>query len=639
MIRLVALLVSLAGSSYGSLTQEQLRADLQYVVKWLPSVHPNLFFSTPSTDFFAAAAQLDADIPGLSTEQFYTRLGALVAMINDSHTRLVLENSTAAALGFVRLPIEFQSLDDGLFVVSAPAAQAFLNGARLIRVGGLAAEDVVTRLQPEVAHTNVSGLRFGVASILSNGGVLRGIGAAPAEGPVSFGFQLGAGAPVTVQIAADNSGLTPALRASDGYLPPLADHAGDNYWSEYWALARTVYVRYAQCVEMPARSSSAFAADTLALIDRNPVDTIIVDLRADGGGSENVTLPLVTGILRRIGALRANPKFQIYTLIDGGTESAAMNTAVDLKYPVVPPTMTILGPAGSRGADTILAGEPTGGHPAYYGGGGQLILPQSHLSLRYSTGYTPPFAGIPVRDAIYPDLPVAPRSTDYFARHDPVVAAALAQALPPPAAPAGPAVVVNSASLRPETGIAAGSLASAFGSFSSGNVTLTVNGESAQLLAATAGQLNFVIPAGTLEGLATLEVRAGVDVISQGQFQVTPAGPGLFVTDEAARSQPGAILNQDYTLNTVATPAPRGAVAQIFATGSESADATAPLPVSVWIANRPAEVLYSGIAPGFPGLWQINVRIPDDPAIQQQVPVFIAADRYVSNGVTIFVGP
>jgi uncharacterized protein (TIGR03437 family) len=60
-------------------------------------------------------------------------------------------------------------------------------------------------------------------------------------------------------------------------------------------------------------------------------------------------------------------------------------------------------------------------------------------------------------------------------------------------------------------------------------------------------------------------------------------------------------------------------------------------PVSVWIANRPAEVLYSEPAPGVDGLWQINVRIPDDTAVTRQVPLVISAEGLVSNGVTISV--
>ncbi|MCX6630245.1 MAG: hypothetical protein NTW28_21715, partial [Candidatus Solibacter sp.] len=479
--------------------------------------------------FYAAAAQLDADIPQLSTEQFYTRLSALVAMANDAHTRLVLDGSAAAALGFNLLPIEFRVFADGVFVVSAPTNHTFLNGARLVSVGSVAITNVYDLLAPEIPHVNASGLRFGVGSLLSNSGVLRGIGAAPAEGPISFKFQLRSGEQVKVELSADHSALIPSIGASDGYIGPLLDHYGENYWSEYWAYARTVYVRYALCVEMPTRPVSVFTATTLALIDRNSVDTLVIDLRANGGGAEAVTMPLTVGLIQRINSLRANPRFQVYTFTDGGTESAALNTAADLKYRVIPSSMTILGPAGTPGLSTILAGEPTGGRPAYYGCAGILTLPQSHLSLRYSTVYIPPFEGLPQGDSLYLDLPVDIRSTDYFTRHDPVLGAALAHALPRPRTPSGRASVLNAASLRYETGIAPGSFASAFGSFPTGNLKLTVNGAATELVAATPRQLNFLVPMDASAGPATLQVRAQDELVSEGLFQVTRAGPGLFI--------------------------------------------------------------------------------------------------------------
>ena len=137
-------------------------------------------------------------------------------------------------------------------------------------------------------------------------------------------------------------------------------------------------------------------------------------------------------------------------------------------------------------------------------------------------------------------------------------------------------------------------------------------------------------------GMAAFQVTLGGSVVSDGQFEVTAAGPGLFVAAAASAAQPGAVLNQDNTLNTAATPAARGSLVQIFATGYGRLDTSGSAPVSVWIANRPAEVLYSGPAPGVDGLWQINARVPADTAITKQVPLFISAEGLASNGVTIY---
>jgi uncharacterized protein (TIGR03437 family) len=473
--------------------------------------------------------------------------------------------------------------------------------------------------------------------MLANSGILRGAGIAAAAGAIPFGFQLPSGEQVTIALSSDNSATVPAVDAAGGYTGSLLNHAGENYWSEYWAYAKTVYVRYSACVEMPARPASQFIANTLALIDGNAVETLVIDFRNNGGGSDGVFMPLVTGIQQRMKTLRANRRFRMYTLINGATFSAALDGAMYLKLSVIPASMGILGPPGSAGAASILVGEPTGGKPGEYGNvKGPIILPASRLSLYCSQRWFPVLDGIPDRDSLYPDVAVNVRSTDYFARHDAILAAALAHASASPTAPGGRAVVVNSASFRYETGTAAGSFASAFGNFPLGDLKAVVNGATARLLGATSTQVAFVVPPETPLGMAALEVTLGGSVVSDGQFEVTAAGPGLFVA-AANPAQPGAVLNQGNTLNTAAAPAAHGSLLQIFATGYGRLDASGSAPVSVWIANRPAEILYSGPAPGIDGLWQINARVPADTAIAKQVPLFISAEGLVSNGVTIYV--
>jgi uncharacterized protein (TIGR03437 family) len=294
-------------------------------------------------------------------------------------------------------------------------------------------------------------------------------------------------------------------------------------------------------------------------------------------------------------------------------------------------------PPGVAAIRATIAGEPTGGKPAHFGEVTSFTLPGSRIGGQNSRRYWELIPGIPDRDALYPELPVALRSTDYFARHDPVLAAALAHATQAPADAPGDVIVVNAASLRREQGIAAGSLASAFGAFPSGAVQLTVNGRPARMLAATTNQLSFLVPAETPAGRATLEVRQGEQWIARGQFQVTTAGPGIFVANGALGSQPGAILNQNSTLNTRDTPAERGSILQIFATGHGPLNATGTAEVEVWIAERPAQVQYSGPAPGFAGLWQINAQVAEEGPVTGQAPVYISAHGFVSNGVTIYI--
>ena len=105
---------------------------------------------------------------------------------------------------------------------------------------------------------------------------------------------------------------------------------------------------------------------------------------------------------------------------------------------------------------------------------------------------------------------------------------------------------------------------------------------------------------------------------------VVSAAPGLATADQSG-SGPGAILNQDLSLNGPANPAARGSVISLFGTGEGlispqllSGDlsistpySTTVAPVTATIGGQPAEVTYAGAAPLAPvGVFQINVKIP-----------------------------
>jgi uncharacterized protein (TIGR03437 family) len=84
--------------------------------------------------------------------------------------------------------------------------------------------------------------------------------------------------------------------------------------------------------------------------------------------------------------------------------------------------------------------------------------------------------------------------------------------------------------------------------------------------------------------------------------RVVDAAPGLFTNGGGQ----AAAVNEDGSVNSVAQPVPRGGWISLYATG-EGIMGAAP---KVRIGGYTAEVLYSGEVAGYPGLFQINVRIP-----------------------------
>ena len=110
--------------------------------------------------------------------------------------------------------------------------------------------------------------------------------------------------------------------------------------------------------------------------------------------------------------------------------------------------------------------------------------------------------------------------------------------------------------------------------------------------------------------------------------------PGIFTANSSGKG-PGAILNQDYSLNDASNPAPAGSTVLLYATGEgvlnppaatgSVTSKTPPYPVPVAspvtvtfevttngnTISVPANVTYAGEAPGFVfGAMQVNVVIP-----------------------------
>jgi uncharacterized protein (TIGR03437 family) len=156
-----------------------------------------------------------------------------------------------------------------------------------------------------------------------------------------------------------------------------------------------------------------------------------------------------------------------------------------------------------------------------------------------------------------------------------------------------------------------------------GDVQISVGNIFAPLLYVSPTQINFLVPANLQPG------DTGVRIVRQGtagQAQITllDAAPALFLVDNGKL----AAIHADGSLVTADSPARASEIIVVFGTGLGRTDprqldgiiprAAAPillldqLRIQLDQQFLPAtSVLYAGITPGFPGLYQINLRLPD----------------------------
>jgi len=195
------------------------------------------------------------------------------------------------------------------------------------------------------------------------------------------------------------------------------------------------------------------------------------------------------------------------------------------------------------------------------------------------------------------------------------------------------ATLVHSATLAPGP-IAPGEIITIFGAgFDPNQTQLVFGGEPATVFYAGTGQINALAPMDlTPNSITDIGIMVDGTKVADVPSQVVSAAPGIFTTGNGTGQ--AAAVNQDGTLNSASNPAARGSIVSFYATGQGQAAGA----VSLKIGLYPAQLLYAGPAPGFPGLMQINAQVPAGflpPGIQ---PVVLAVGSATSQaGVTIAV--
>jgi uncharacterized protein (TIGR03437 family) len=180
-----------------------------------------------------------------------------------------------------------------------------------------------------------------------------------------------------------------------------------------------------------------------------------------------------------------------------------------------------------------------------------------------------------------------------------------------------------------------------------GNTSVTFNGVAAPLFSVSASQIYAQAPFNLPAGVASIQVSQGSALSAAQTVNVAAASPGIFIVDQV--SSAAAVLHAaDYSLVTSSSPARPGEYLLIYCTGlgavgtSVASGAMAPSvppdstvqPPTVSIANLSANVTFAGLAPGFVGLYQINVQAPAGLPTGNQ-PVQTVTFGVVSNIATI----
>jgi uncharacterized protein (TIGR03437 family) len=166
------------------------------------------------------------------------------------------------------------------------------------------------------------------------------------------------------------------------------------------------------------------------------------------------------------------------------------------------------------------------------------------------------------------------------------------------------------------------------------------------------GQVNLQIPwsmAGQTQA-GVVDTVGGV-ASNTSIVQIVPFAPGIFTMNASGAGQGAILIAPTAQLAAAGTPVSRGAYVAIFCTGlgavsnqpatgvaagSNPLSFTLTLP-TVTIGGVGAVVTYSGLAPTFAGLYQVNAIVPMSVSPGNTVSLVISVGNFASNTVTIAV--
>jgi uncharacterized protein (TIGR03437 family) len=186
-----------------------------------------------------------------------------------------------------------------------------------------------------------------------------------------------------------------------------------------------------------------------------------------------------------------------------------------------------------------------------------------------------------------------------------------------------------------------------------GDIQVLLNGSPVPVYQVLPSRVTFQVPWSTsTTGNADIQlIRASTgEVLAAATFPLHTADPALF-TANAQGFGLLAVTNQDGTVNTPSNAAPRGSVISIYGTGigpvpnapPDGQVASSPTPDSLWrnvlrLSTNPgggvvpdANILYFGLVNWFPGVFQINFKIPDSIPPSPTVDLGIFWQDYLST--------
>lgn len=342
-----------------NLTKEQWREDLHFLAAELPKRHKNAFNLISRERFENLIGELNAKITSLTNEEIVLEMSKIVSRIGDGHTGLSWNWQ------FPRMPMRLFWFDRELRVTEIAKEFSRVNGARIIKIGGVPIEKIYEQSREYIAPNESEQFVLNASQNLFTYPVfLKSIGAAKFKERAIFEFVDSNGKRFLQEIRASMNGEQREFIKPYKTAPLAAQNPDAPFHFEYLKDAKTVYVNFRW---YPRRNEfRKFSAELFDFIDKHAVEKLVFDMRENGGGD------FTRGRDFFVKPLKERKKFlekgNLFVIAGRVTYSAGMTNTADFRNDL----------------NAIIVGEPTGARPIGYMENRGFYLPNSHLPISFS---------------------------------------------------------------------------------------------------------------------------------------------------------------------------------------------------------------------------------------------------------------
>ena len=391
------------------------RMDMDYLTKRVAETRYGGFGDITRAEWDKEITRISKALPEMKDYQVIVALVQLMVRLGDGHTGLAAPRQGKFA--FHRLPLVFYDFKDGLFIKTAAPEYAALVGQKVVRIGDLSAKDAMARIKTTAQRDNDQGARWMGPRYLTRVEYLDALGISKGLDAVELTLvdTKGKETRATVKAIAfpgDNphdQEITPDdwidMAPKTEPLPLWRKEPTRYFTLDYLDDSKIAYANFRAVLDSQHETLADFANRTVAFAEEKKAKALVIDVRLNNGGNNNLARPFLHALARS----SFNQQGKLFIITGRETFSACQNFSTWL----------------DRQTAALFVGEPTGSRPNFIGEGNEIRLPYSGLMANASSRLWQDSYSEDKRVWIAPDLAAEMTSDDYRTNRDPAMAAIL----------------------------------------------------------------------------------------------------------------------------------------------------------------------------------------------------------------------